>query len=101
MSIVWLLMAATLSLSLTMLMGHGDGVRFPIRQRDICHVPWSVSTLVQGLLHSSEDAGRSGSEFDQESDSHDDDAGDDGDHRRRGRHHHRHTHQDVSVPSGG
>ena len=98
-STVCSLMAATLSLSLAMLMGYGGGAGSRIRQRDIHRVLRSVSTLVQGLLHSSEDAGRSGSESDQESDSHDDDAGNDGDDRRHGRHHHRHTHHDDDYGS--
>jgi hypothetical protein len=77
-------MAAMLTLSLAMLMDHGSGVRMPIHQRDIRRVLRSVLTLVRGFLHSSEDAGHSGSESDQDSDSHGDDADDDRNDRRRG-----------------
>jgi hypothetical protein len=87
-STMWSLVATMLSLSLTMMVGRGGGVRISVRQRDIRRVLRSVLTLVQGLLHSSEDGGRSGSE----SDSHGDSDADDRDDQRLG-----HIHPAVSF----
>lgn len=87
---LWALVATMLSLALTMMMGHGDSVRIPVRQRDIRRVLRCVLSLVQGLLSTSGDGGHSGSE----TDSHGDDDADDRNHQRVG-----HMHPVVSRTS--